>query len=38
MLKLRNIAKKRENNYNIESVLKFLYQKKGKCLFKTLAF
>ena len=38
MLKLKNITKKRENNYNIESVLKFLYQKNGKCLFKTLAF
>ncbi|SIP98328.1 hypothetical protein SAMN05880574_103119 [Chryseobacterium sp. RU37D] len=38
MLNLRIIAKKRENNYNIESVLKFLCQKKGKCLIKTLAF
>lgn len=32
------IAKKRENNYNIEIVLKFYCQKKQKCLFETLAF
>lgn len=35
---MRKINKIFENNYNIEIVLKFLYQKKAKCLFKTLAF
>lgn len=38
MLKLRKISNFLKNNYNIEIVLKFLYQKKLKCLFKTLAF
>ncbi|SMP26878.1 hypothetical protein SAMN06264346_10977 [Chryseobacterium profundimaris] len=37
-MNLRIIAKKRENNYNIEIVLNFYYQKKQKCLFETLAF
>jgi hypothetical protein len=38
MLKLGKINKIFKNNYYIEIVLKFLYQKKAKCLFKTLAF
>jgi len=35
---MRKLNKIFENNYNIEIVLNFLYQKKAKCLFKTLAF
>lgn len=38
MLKLRKINKIIKKNYYIEIVLKFLYQKNVKCLFKTLAF
>lgn len=38
MLNLRKINKIIKNNYYIEIVLKFLYQKNAKCLFKTLAF
>ncbi|VEH22816.1 Uncharacterised protein [Chryseobacterium nakagawai] len=38
MLILRKINKIFTNNYNIKIVLKFLYEKKAKCLIKTLAF
>lgn len=38
MLNLRKINKIIKKNYYIEIVLKFLYQKNAKCLFKTLAF
>lgn len=38
MLKLRKINKIIKNNYYIEIVLNFLYQKNAKCLFQTLAF
>ncbi|CEJ70811.1 hypothetical protein SAMN05421866_4304 [Chryseobacterium oranimense] len=38
MLNLEKINKISKKNYYIEIVLKFLYQKNAKCLFKTLAF
>ncbi|MBB6372729.1 hypothetical protein HNP36_003847 [Chryseobacterium shigense] len=38
MLNLGKINKISKNNYYIEIVLKFLYQKNAKCLFKTIAF